>query len=80
MYFFVINENNVVGDYIVQVLVVDDDVGINVVIRYQFYLDFYNMFVINLEIGVIIVNQRFNREINFFYKFIVIVMDGGSFF
>lgn len=57
MYFFVINENNVVGDYIVQVLVVDDDVGINVVIRYQFYLDFYNMFVINLEIGVIIVNQ-----------------------
>lgn len=80
MYFFVINENNVVGDYIVQVLVVDDDVGINVVIRYQFYLDFYNMFVINLEIGVIIVNQRFDREINFFYKFIVIVMDGGSFF
>lgn len=80
MYFFVINENNVVGDYIVQVLVVDDDLGINVVIRYQFYLDFYNMFVINLEIGVIIVNQRFNREINFFYKFIVIVMDGGSFF
>lgn len=80
MYFFVINENNVVGDYIVQVLVVDDDVGINVVIRYQFYLDFYNMFVINLKIGVIIVNQRFDREINFFYKFIVIVMDGGSFF
>lgn len=80
MYFFVINENNVVGDYIVQVLVVDDDVGINVVIRYQFYLDFYNMFVINLEIGVIIVNLRFDREINFFYKFIVIVMDGGSFF
>lgn len=80
MYFFVINENNVVGDYIVQVLVVDDDLGINVVIRYQFYLDFYNMFVINLEIGVIIVNQRFDREINFFYKFIVIVMDGGSFF
>lgn len=80
MYFFVINENNVVGDYIVQVLVVDDDLGINVVIRYQFYLDFYNMFVINLEIGVIIVNLRFDREINFFYKFIVIVMDGGSFF
>lgn len=80
MYFFVINENNVVGDYIVQVLVVDDDLGINVVIRYQFYLDFYNMFVINLKIGVIIVNQRFDREINFFYKFIVIVMDGGSFF
>lgn len=78
MYFSAINENNAVGDYIVQVLAVDDDVGINAAIRYQLHSDSHNMFAINPETGVITANQRFDRETNLFYKFTVIAMDGGS--
>lgn len=35
--------------------------------------------VINEDIGVIIVNYRFDRENEFFYFFLVLVVDKGDF-
>ena len=78
IYFSAINENNAVGDFIVQVLAVDDDVGINAAVRYQLDSDSRNMFAINPETGVITANHRFDRETDLFYKFTVIAVDGGS--
>ncbi|XP_061189251.1 protocadherin beta-9-like [Saccostrea echinata] len=78
IYFSAINENNAVGDFITQVLAIDDDFGPNALVRYQLSTDSHNMFAINPETGVITANTRFDRETNLFYKFTVIALDRGT--
>lgn len=78
IYFSAINENNAVGDFITQVLALDDDIGLNAVVRYQLHPDSQNKFAINSETGVITANQRFDRETDLFYKFTVIAVDRGN--
>lgn len=73
-----IMENNEIGDPVAQVVATDLDIGSNAELQYQLHHDAGKLFVIQRKTGIILANQKFDRENTPEIKFQVIVMDGGN--
>ena len=73
-----VDENNILGNPIVQVYATDEDIGVNAQIRYHFQSNAGSKFAINSNTGVISASSVYDRETKASYLFHVLAIDNGD--